>query len=253
VEALPVPGLPDHRRVALADVGSTNSFALECARTGEPGNLWVTARRQLQGRGRRGRSWVSEEGNLYASILLIDPAPKARIGTLPLVAALAVYRTLKPIFARTPQALAIKWPNDILVDGQKINGVLLEGESLPDGRMAIVIGCGINCVHHPDNPDYPATDLAACGFPVSAEDLFPQLAGEMDAVLALWNRGMGFAAIREEWLMAAKGVGQPVVVNLHNGPLRGTFEDIDSDGYLCVLTETGERHRISAGDLFFSQ
>jgi BirA family biotin operon repressor/biotin-[acetyl-CoA-carboxylase] ligase len=252
VEAYPVPGLPDHRRIALGDVGSTNSFALECARAGEPGNLWVTAKRQLAGRGRRGRSWVSEEGNLYASILLIDPAPKALIGTLPLVAALAVYRTLKPIFARTPQALAIKWPNDILVDGQKINGVLLESEPLPDGRMAIVIGCGINCAHHPENPDYPATDLAACGFEIAAEDLFPSLAREMDAVLALWNRGTGFWAIREEWLTAARGVGAPVVVNLHNGPLRGRFEDIDSDGYLCLLTDAGQRHRISAGDLFFS-
>ncbi len=247
----PLSELPGYRRIALGEVGSTNSFALECARAGQPGNLWVTAKRQLQGRGRRGRSWVSEEGNLYASLLLLDPAPKSRIGTLPLVAALAVYRTLKPILARTPQALAIKWPNDVLVDGQKINGVLLESELMPDGRMAVVIGCGVNCVHHPENPDYPATDLATCGFDVSAEQLFPVLAREMVSVLARWNRGMGFAAIREEWLSAANGVGAPVVVNLHNRQVRGVFEDIDSDGYLCLLTETGERHHISAGDLFF--
>ncbi len=252
MEALPIPGLPDHRRIALGDVGSTNSFALECARAGDAGNLWVTAKRQIQGRGRRGRTWISEEGNLYASFLVIDPAPKSKIGTLPLVAAVSVYNTMKPIFARTPQALAIKWPNDILVDGQKINGILLESELLPDGRMAIVVGCGINCSHHPESPDYPATDLAACGFEVAAEDIFPVLASEMAAALGRWNRGMGFALTREEWLRAAKGVGAPVVVNLHDGQLRGLFEDIDSDGRLCLLTETGERRRISAGDLFFS-
>jgi BirA family biotin operon repressor/biotin-[acetyl-CoA-carboxylase] ligase len=252
VEPVAIPGLTDHRHIALGDVGSTNSVALDYARAGDPGNLWITANRQLQGRGRRGRAWISQEGNLYASLLVIDPAPNAKIGTLPLVAALAVYNTLKPIFARTPQALAIKWPNDILVDGRKINGILLESELLPDGRMAVVIGCGINCAHHPDNPGYPATDLEACGFEVSAEDLFPMLAGEMAAALDRWNRGTGFAAIREEWLMAAKGVGAPVVVNLPGGQLRGLFEDIDSDGYLCLLTDGGERRRISAGDLFFS-
>ena len=151
MEPVAIPGLTDHRHIALGDVGSTNSVALDYARAGDPGNLWITANRQLQGRGRRGRAWISQEGNLYASLLVIDSAPNAKIGTLPLVAALAVYNTLKPIFARTPQALAIKWPNDILVDGRKINGILLESELLPDGRMAVVIGCGINCAHHPDD------------------------------------------------------------------------------------------------------
>ncbi|WP_442583280.1 biotin--[acetyl-CoA-carboxylase] ligase [Mesorhizobium sp. ASY16-5R] len=238
--------------MALSDVGSTNAFALECARAGEPGGLWITACRQSLGRGRRGRTWVSEEGNLYASLLVIDPAPVTRIGTLPLVAAIAVYRTLKPFFAATPQALAIKWPNDILVDGRKINGILLESEMLTGGGLAVVIGCGINCRHHPDNPAYPTTDLADCGIDVAPENLFPRLAAAMADALAQWNRGGGFFSIREEWLRAARGVREPVTVNLMEGQIRGVFEDIDADGYLC-LSVGGELKRISAGDLFFAQ
>ncbi|KAB2862444.1 MAG: biotin--[acetyl-CoA-carboxylase] ligase, partial [Bauldia sp.] len=159
----PTAASQGYRLEAHDSVGSTNALALDHARAGDPGNLWVTARRQLEGRGRRGRPWISEEGNLYASLLLVDPAPVSFLGTLPLVAAVAVYRALRPLFAATPQALAIKWPNDILVDGRKINGILLESERLPGGRMAVVVGCGVNCRHHPDNPAYPATDLSDCG------------------------------------------------------------------------------------------
>lgn len=253
MEATPVPGLPDYRHLALDEVGSTNSEAMALARAGDPGNLWVTARRQLHGRGRRGRPWVSEEGNLYASLLLVDPAPAFRLGTLPLVAAVAVYRALKPLLAQTPQALAIKWPNDILVDGRKINGILLESESLTGGRMAVVVGCGVNCRHHPDNPAYPATDLADCGIDVDPEAMFSVLAREMATTLGQWNRGSGFDVVREAWLRGARGVGESVTVHLHEGQIRGVFEDIDADGYLCLATEAGARRRISAGDLFFTQ
>ncbi|MDP3897624.1 MAG: biotin--[acetyl-CoA-carboxylase] ligase [Mesorhizobium sp.] len=252
MDAAPIDGLSPYRRIALGDVGSTNTVALEAARAGDPGNLWVTARRQLSGRGRRGRPWISEEGNLYASLLLVDPAPPARLGTLPLAAALAVYRALKPLFASAPQALAIKWPNDILVDGRKINGILLESETLPGGRMAVVIGCGINIAHHPDNPAYPATDLAACGIATTVEAQFSALARAMSAIVTQWNRGFGFAAIREDWLRAARGIGDPVTVNLHDGAISGRFEDIDMEGHLCLLTQEGGRRRISAGDLFFT-
>lgn len=253
MDAVPVPGLNDYRHLALGDVGSTNSEAMARARAGDPGNLWITARRQLQGRGRRGRPWISEEGNLYASLLLLDLAPVARLGTLPLVAALAVYRTLRPFFSATPQALAIKWPNDILVDGRKINGILLESEILPSGQTAVVIGCGINCRHHPESSAYPATDLADCGIDVEPEAVFGGLAREMAIALGEWNRGGGFDLVREAWLRAARGVGETVTVNLHDGQVTGVFEEIDAEGYLCLITENGTRRRISAGDLFFTQ
>jgi BirA family biotin operon repressor/biotin-[acetyl-CoA-carboxylase] ligase len=194
---------------------------------------------------------VSEPGNLYASLLLVDPASVARIGTLPLVAALGAHRALRPFFAANPQALAIKWPNDLLVDGRKICGILLESEALPGGRLAVVIGCGVNCSVHPGNSLYPAIDLAGCGIEAGPEDVFPLLAAEMARVLTEWAGGAGFAGIREDWLLAADGKGATVTVRWQDGETTGLFEDIDRDGYL-LLNVGGERRRVSAGDLFFA-
>lgn len=240
-----------YRRLALGETGSTNAAALEAARAGDPGNLWVTAERQTAGRGRRGREWLSPPGNLYASLLLHDPAPPALIGTLPLTAALAAYRALRPLFVRNPSALAIKWPNDILVDRRKLSGILLESEVLPGGRLAVVIGCGINCAHHPENPAYPATNLSACGIETTAEALFPALARTMADTLGEWAAGTGFAAIRREWLRAALGIGGPVTVRWQDDEVTGLFEDIDAEGYLLLMTGKEGRRRVSAGDLFF--
>jgi BirA family biotin operon repressor/biotin-[acetyl-CoA-carboxylase] ligase len=250
VAGQPIAGLARYRRLALAETGSTNAAVLEAARAGDPGNLWVTATSQSAGKGRRGREWVSEPGNLYASLLLIDPAPVSKIGTLPLVAALGAHRALRPFFAANPQALAIKWPNDLLVDGRKICGILLESETLADGRLAVVIGCGINSAAHPANPLYPATDLAECGIEAGPEGLFPLLAAEMARVLTEWNGGAGFAGIREDWLLAADGKGGTVTVKWQDSEATGLFEDIDGDGYL-LLNVAGECRRVSAGDLFF--
>lgn len=240
------------RRLALGEVDSTNSQAMTLARAGEAGRLWVTATSQSGGRGRSGRVWVSAPGNLYASALLLDPAPLDRIGTLPLVAGLAVHDALKPDFAANPHALAIKWPNDILVDGAKINGILLEGKRLPSGAHAVVIGCGVNVAHHPETALYPATDLRACGIATTVETLFARLVTALDRRLAQWDRGRGFPATREDWLRAARGLGEEVTVRLASGALTGRFAELDAEGYLCLALAGGARRRISAGDLFFS-
>ena len=247
-----IADLPGWRHLALGDVGSTNTEALRLAEGGDEGNLWVTAERQLEGKGRRGRTWISEKGNLYASLLLIDPASRETLVNLPLVAAVAVHGALKPLFSATPHALAIKWPNDILADGKKINGILLESAFVGSGRQAVVIGCGINCIHHPDSLYYPTTDLAACGVGVSATRLFGALAHSMAETLSLWNMGAGFAAIRDRWLLAAYGIGEIVTINHPDYSITGMFEDIDHEGYLCLKTDDGRRSRISAGDLFFT-
>lgn len=225
---------------------------MQRALDGDPGGLWITAQRQMQGRGRRGRPWASEAGNLYASLLLVDPAPVERIGTLPLVAALAVYNALRPLFAAVPQALAIKWPNDVLIDGAKVNGILLESTALPTGQLAVVIGCGINCTHHPGNPLYPATDLKACGFDIPPERMFPALAASCARELERWDRGRGFGLIREDWLRAARGLGQPIRINMADRVLEGRFADLDSRGYLLLEDASGSITPVSAGDLFFN-
>src|SRR5947209_11937916 len=147
------------RLIAHEVLGSTNAEALNLARQGERGPLWVTARRQSAGRGRRGRAWISPPGNLYATLLLTAPAPGERWPQLSFVAALAVHDALVEVASDCRPLMAIKWPNDLLLAGAKFAGVLIEGE----GDGAVAVGIGVNCARHPADTDYPATDLAAAG------------------------------------------------------------------------------------------
>src|SRR5690606_21074253 len=124
--------IDDIRHEAMAETPSTNLECFARARAGDGGNLWVTAIRQTGGRRRRGRPWVSEPGNLYAPLLLIDPAPMERIGSLPLAFALAVYRAIRAVLPPGGEALEIKWPNDVLIGRRKTCGILMEAELLPD-------------------------------------------------------------------------------------------------------------------------
>jgi BirA family transcriptional regulator, biotin operon repressor / biotin---[acetyl-CoA-carboxylase] ligase len=231
--------------------GSTNADALAAARAGDRGRLWISAARQLKGKGRQGRMWVSEPGNLYTSLLLIDPAHNvSALGTLPLAVACAVHATLAGL-PGIPGDLKIKWPNDILVHGRKICGILLESTKLEDGRLAVAIGIGINCAHHPDPALYQATDLAELGVIISPDALFPLLASAMASTLDAWDSGRGFARIRAEWLRLAYGVGEAITVNLPDGAIHGRFDDIDGQGRLVLSLQNGQTRFISAGDVFF--
>lgn len=247
-----IQGLPGWRLTELDETGSTNADALAAARSGDPGKHWFRAARQMQGKGRQGRPWVSERGNLYASLLLIDPAQDMeKLGTLPLAVACAVHGALASLPGAGRHEFRIKWPNDILANGKKISGILLESVALEDGRLAVAVGIGINCTHHPDPAMYQATDLAELGFETSPEALFPHLASTMAATLDAWNQGRGFPQIRAEWLRLARGLGEKITVNLPTGPLEGVFEDIDGSGRLVLRLQNSEIRHISAGDVFF--
>jgi BirA family transcriptional regulator, biotin operon repressor / biotin---[acetyl-CoA-carboxylase] ligase len=251
--AAPIQGLSGWRLTELDETGSTNADALAAAKSGDSGKLWIRAARQIQGKGRQGRPWISERGNLYCSLLLIDPAHDLeKLGTLPLAIACAVHGTLASLPGAGRHELRIKWPNDILANGKKISGILLESLALEEGRMAVAIGIGVNCAHHPDPALYQATDLAGQGLETSPESLFPHLASTMAATLDAWNHGRGFPQIRAEWLRLARGVGEKITVNLPAGPLEGVFEDIDATGRLVLRLQNSEIRLISAGDVFFA-
>ena len=238
------------RRVSLDTVGSTNAEAFARARGGERGPLWITARRQTAGRGRRGRPWVSEPGNLYASLLLSDPAPPQRAAELSLVAALAVHDALVERAPMLGPRLAVKWPNDILCDGAKLAGILVEGESMPGRPLAAVIGIGVNCAHYPPDTPYPATSLAAAGALVAPDSLAQALAGTMAQRLAEWDRGESFAATRAAWLRRAAGLGAPARVRLPERELAGIAETLDESGQLVLRLADGTVERIAAGEMF---
>jgi BirA family transcriptional regulator, biotin operon repressor / biotin---[acetyl-CoA-carboxylase] ligase len=241
----------DFRHVSLHETTSTNTECLERARAGDAGGLWVTAERQTGGRGRRGRAWLSEPGNLYASLLLIDPAPMERVGSLPLAVALGAYRAVAAALPDAVEPVEIKWPNDILIGRKKTCGILIEGERLVDGRHALVIGIGINVAVKPDNPLYPVTCLREHGASLSAEELFAHLFSAMAEALALWNAGHGVREVTALWRQAACGIGEPITVNLTDRSIPGRFAGIDEYGLLLLETAEGRIMPIAAGDVFF--
>lgn len=223
------------------------------AEAGDAGKLWVTATEQLTGKARRGRSWVSKPGNLYSSLLLIDPADGEKLSTLPLVVSVALAKTVLRLVPKLSDGLAIKWPNDLLIRDKKVSGILLEASRLEAGSTAVVIGCGINCQHFPENPLYPATSLHAEGCQVSVDELFFAYAQEMASALDVWDRGNGFAKTRKTWLEFAKGVGEPITARFPSHDVSGIFKELDGDGQLILEQADGTEHRIAAADIFFGE
>ena len=234
--------------IALDEVDSTNAQALRYGETGLRGPLWVTAQTQTAGRGRRGRAWVSGPGNLYASLLLADPAPVPRVAQCSFVAALAVRDAVCDAAPGVAGRLSLKWPNDVLCGGRKLAGILIEGE----GRepLMVAIGIGINCLHHPGDAACPATDLGAQGAAVTPAEMFSALSRRMAQRLAMWNSGARFADIRTAWLAHGPAPGAGLRVRLTDGDVIGTFETIDEEGNLVLTEAGGTRRKITAGDVF---
>lgn len=228
---------------------STNTEALALARGGERGPLWLTARQQTAGRGRRGSRWVSAPGNLFATLLLCDPAPAEDAPQLSFVAALAVHDAIAQRASTSPAGLQLKWPNDVLFGNAKLAGILIESEMTSE-RLAVAIGIGVNCAHHPAHTPFSATDLAAAGATTAATDLFAALSGAMMRRLDQWRGGKGFATIRADWLKRAMGLGCEMLVRLPGNELAGRFEALDDRGRLLLRLADGSLQAITAGDVF---
>jgi BirA family transcriptional regulator, biotin operon repressor / biotin---[acetyl-CoA-carboxylase] ligase len=242
--------LDDFRHETLDEVSSTNTEAFARARAGDAGFLWITAERQTGGRGRRGRPWVSERGNLYSTLLLIDPAPTENLGSLPLAVALAVHAAVQTVVPPGSEAVEIKWPNDVLIGRKKTSGILLEAEQVGEGRLALAIGIGINIAHRPDLAQYPVTSLADQGASISPPEFFAHLFVQMAEMLAVWDEGRGIAKIVARWRSVACGIGEKITVNLPDRSISGVFSGIDDKGLLLLDSAAGPMS-IAAGDVFF--
>jgi BirA family transcriptional regulator, biotin operon repressor / biotin---[acetyl-CoA-carboxylase] ligase len=239
------------RLVHHDQLASTNDEGLTRAKEGDPGQLWLVADIQTEGRGRNGRVWLSPRGNLHASLLLIDPAPPHRAAELGFVAGVAAVHALREILCGD-RRISIKWPNDVLHDGTKVCGILLESANLPDGRFACVIGVGVNCQLHPANTPYITTNLSAiAGRQVAPARVFARLSATMTNWLDVWAAGAGFESIRAEWLSLAAGLGGWIGVARLSQTIEGTFQTIDSTGRL-ILEQPSGQVAIEAGDVFFS-
>jgi len=240
------------RTVTLGDVDSTNAEALRRAHQGERGPVWIRALSQSHGRGRQGREWVSEPGNLYASLLLTEPVEPRRLTQLSFVTALAVHDTASACLEDAPDAgqLTLKWPNDVLLDGAKISGILLESTNLAPDLSAIVVGVGLNVRHHPATTLYPTTHLRVHGARADVAAAFEALMKAFKARYEQWRGGEGFAVIRDLWLERAQGMGQKVNVALPDRTLTGVFAGLADDGAMMLRMEDGTEHPVLVGDLF---
>jgi BirA family biotin operon repressor/biotin-[acetyl-CoA-carboxylase] ligase len=243
--------LPPPFTAVLRDtVGSTNDEAKALAAAGAPHGTLVWAQEQTAGRGRLDRQWQSPRGNLYMSCILRPAVAPARAAELGFVAALAVAETMRALLpAAVP--VALKWPNDVLVDGGKVAGILLEAQSGPGGGVDwLVLGIGINVVAAPADTPYRAVALRPLGAEAGAQQVLETLCRALGALYADWQ-SQGFAGVRTRWLGLARGLGEPIEIRQGEGIVAGRFVDLDPDGALVLETAAGRR-RITTGDVNFA-
>jgi BirA family transcriptional regulator, biotin operon repressor / biotin---[acetyl-CoA-carboxylase] ligase len=225
----------------VAETGSTNADVIALAETGVGEGFWLRAERQTAGRGRQGRAWSSPVGNLYASTLVrlrpSDPQP----ATLALVAAVALEEAVW-VFGAQP---VLKWPNDLLIGGAKLSGILLERAG-----DAVVIGFGVNLAHAPEGIERAATSVAAHGTAPDPGVFVETLAEAFARWLGRW-RGEGLSPIRDRWLARAHPLGTALTARLADGSSEdGLFDGLTQDGALILRLADGATRVIHAGDVF---
>lgn len=247
-----------YRLESFASIGSTNAEALERARLGERGPLWLVTDRQTAGRGRRQRAWISPAGNLAATIVETFDVQPPVAATLGFAAGLALEAALRTVSMESLMRLSgsadrqfvLKWPNDVLAGREKLAGILLEAETVGD-RLAVAVGLGTNIVAAPEGTPYPATSLSALGIRADAGYLFMALSDSWAEFRGIWDDGRGFAEIRSLWLERAAGLGEPVSIQSGGAPIEGIFETIDEAGCMILAKRDGKRIPIAAGDVYF--
>ena len=241
--------------LAYDEIDSTNAEARRRAEAGDVGPLFITAAVQAAGRGRRGRAWDTSCGNLAATLLIITDASPGEAAQLSFVAAFAI-RALAEHFV--PASLVrFKWPNDVMVDGKKLSGILIESGRTATGALWLAIGMGVNLAHAPTNVERPATSIAAhlkdgIAAPPTPTEALAVLSEALVRTAAAWARA-GFAPLRDEWIKGAAGIGQHCLARLDAVTVEGVAEGLDADGALLLRLPDRSLRRIAAGDVFFPE
>lgn len=237
----------------LDQTDSTNAEARRRAEAGETGPLWIIARRQTAGRGRRGRAWESDTGNLFATLLTTTRKPPAEAAQVTFIAALSVADLLD---AYAPASLVtIKWPNDVMLAGDKASGVLVESGAHDSGGLWLAVGVGVNLAQAPEATERPATALV---HHLRGEVLTPPTVEAAAALLAeafaVWMERwetLGFQPILDAWRARTPGLDGPAVARLGHETVEGRAEGVAADGALKLRLADGTLRLISAGDVFF--
>lgn len=230
-----------------AELPSTSDTVITRAEAGEPAGLAVLAHVQTKGRGSRGRGWESSNGNLFLSALLRPGGKLTQAGIWPLIASLVVADALSSVLPN-PSRLTLKWPNDVLLGGNKICGILLDLAADPDGTLRwIVIGTGINLAVAPVLPDRKAACLRDEGVDPPPPEIFAQ---SLLAAIGQWH-DQPPARIHAAWLAHAHPIGTQLNVRYAGNELHGTFAGLSPEGYLLLRIESGIR-AISSGEVLLS-
>lgn len=240
-------------RHLLAEVDSTNSEAQRLApHLTQP--TWIMAGRQTAARGRRGRAWISPEGNFAATLVMRPQGDPAQAALRSFVAALALADALA-LVTGPGAVISLKWPNDVLLNGGKVAGILLESAGQGRAVNHLVIGIGVNLVAAPPRDlvepgaTPPVSILGETGARIAPDEFLTLLA----AAFARWEAQFttyGFAPIRSAWLARAARLGQPITARTVTETIAGTFDTIGEDGALILLTAQGRR-AIPAADVYF--
>ena len=239
----------------LDQTDSTNAEARRRADAGETGPLWIVARRQTAGRGRRGRQWESQDGNLFSTLMQVTRKSPAEAAQVTFVAALAIADLLD---AWAPASLVtIKWPNDVMLAGQKASGVLVESGAHESGGLWLAVGIGINLVSAPEGTERPATALAHhlrgdVASPPTIEAAAAKLAEAFNVWMTRWET-LGFQPILDAWSARTAGLDGPAVARLGRETIEGRAEGVAPDGALKLRLADGSLRLISAGDVFFGE
>ncbi len=237
---------------AFQSINSTNVEARRLAEMNEPEGQIVWALKQESGVGRRGRSWSSPEGNLYCSVLLRPNVSAVEGAKLSFLIAVALHDAIKPYVPKTCH-MALKWPNDILLNSKKTAGILLESKSNSQNMLDwLIVGTGVNIAAFPSMTDgLQATSITDVGGAVKTEDLLRGYCQQLHELYENW-RLQGFEFVRQKWLQRAQGIGQAVTVKLTNETFNGIFQDLDTSGALVLTLPDGSTRLVTAGEVFFS-
>ena len=236
-------------RFVSDEVGSTLDVSKDMIST-EPAPFWVMAHRQTASRGRRGRAWMMPEGNFAATLVLRTGDAPAQIALRSFVMSFALLRALFDVTGRD-DAFSLKWPNDVLLNGGKVAGILLES----GGAGSVAIGVGVNLIAAPCQDEVeegavrPVSVLAETEAHITPEAFLAVLAGHY-ARLEQQFTDFGFEPIRSGWLAHAARLGEVITARTGRDTRTGTFEDVDQDGQLVLRGARGVE-RIAAADVYF--
>lgn len=210
----------------------------------------VHALRQHAGRGRHGRVWEEGEGNLYLSFVLAPKKEAALMGQLSLLMGVAVYKTVATFIDTDTDELMLKWPNDVLLDGRKCAGILLESDITPDGQIdKLYIGIGVNVAHAP--LDIASALNAFTAAPLDVTGFRDKLLDTIKELYTRWLDGDG-ARVLDEWQACAHAIGSDLTVKIGESVQSGHFHGLDQYGSLILSLGENQFKTITAGEIFLS-